>query len=224
MRIRSVSLTVATVGTALVLSAWPVTGARAGGRQDAMMAASDGRLTASQVALKQAMRKLWSDHVFWTREYIVAAIDGTSDAQAAATRLLKNQEDIGAAIAPFYGGEAGDKLTSLLKQHIMIAVDIVTAARANDQPKLQDASAKWKQNANEIAGFLSQANSNWPSQSLTDAMNMHLQTTTREVVDRLQKNYDDDVRAFDAVYEHILHMADVLSDGIIKQFPARFAN
>jgi hypothetical protein len=53
---------------------------------------------------------------------------------------------------------------------------------------------------------------------------MHLQTTTREVVDRLQKNYDDDVRAFDAVYDHILRMSDVLADGIVKQFPARFAN
>ena len=101
---------------------------------------------------------------------------------------------------------------------------MVSAAKANDQAKLQEASARWKQNANEIAAFLSRANSNWPSQALTEAMTMHLETTTREVVARLQKNYDDDVRAFDAIFDHILRMADVLSDGIIKQFPDRFAN
>jgi alkanesulfonate monooxygenase SsuD/methylene tetrahydromethanopterin reductase-like flavin-dependent oxidoreductase (luciferase family) len=123
---------------------------------------------------------------------------------------------------PYYGKEAGDKLTALLRQHILIAVDVVAAAKANDQAKLQQADAKWKQNASDIAAFLGQANSNWPSQALTDAMNMHLATTTREVVDRLQKNYDDDVRAFDAVYDHILHMADVMADGIVKQFPDRF--
>ena len=180
--------------------------------------------TQRPAALREAMRKLWSDHVFWTREYVIAAVDGTSGAQAAAARLLRNQEDIGAAIVPYYGKAAGDKLTSLLKDHIMIAVDLIAAAKVNDQAKFQAADAKWKQNARDIAVFLSQANSNWPSQAMTDAMNMHLATTTREVVDRLQKNYDDDVRAFDAVYDHILHMADVLADGIVKQFPARFAN
>jgi len=178
----------------------------------------------SPAALREAMRKLWSDHVFWTREYVIAAVDGSADAQAAAARLLKNQEDIGAAIVPYYGKGAGDKLTDLLKQHIMIAVDVVAAAKASDQAKFKVADAKWKQNAADIAAFLSQANSNWPSQAMTDAMNMHLATTTREVVARLQKNYDEDVRAFDAVYDHILRMADVLADGIVKQFPARFAN
>jgi hypothetical protein len=54
-------------------------------------------------------------------------------------------------------------------------------------------------------------------------MKKHLSTTTDEVVARLNKNWDADVRAFDAVYDHILHMADALSDGIVKQFPGKFA-
>jgi hypothetical protein len=177
----------------------------------------------SERMLRETMRKLWTDHVVWTREYVVAAVAGTPDADAAAKRLMKNQEDIGNAIATFYGKPAGDKLTSLLKQHISIAVDLVNAAKANNQPVFNEANAKWKQNGSDIANFLAQANPNWPAAAMVDAMNMHLQTTTREVVDLLQKNYDDDVVAFDAVYEHILHMADALSDGIIKQFPDKFA-
>ena len=83
--------------------------------------------------VRLALRKLWSDHVIWTREYIVAAVAGTPDAGDAATRLLKNQEDIGAAVAGFYGQPAGDRLTELLKEHIMIAVDLVAAAKTGDQ-------------------------------------------------------------------------------------------
>ncbi len=181
-------------------------------------------VTPSQVAFRAAMRRLWSDHVFWTREYVIAAVNGTDDAKAAAARLMKNQEDIGAAIAPFYGEEAGNSLTSLLKQHISIAVDVVSAARAKDDQKLKDANARWQRNAMDIADFLSRANGNWPRAALADAMSMHLQTTTREVVDRLRANYTDDVAAFDAVYDHILRMADVLSEGIIEQFPQRFAS
>jgi hypothetical protein len=68
------------------------------------------------------MRKLWTDHVVWTRDYIIAAVGDQPDAKAAATRLMKNQEDIGNAVATFYGAPAGRQLTTLLKEHITIAV------------------------------------------------------------------------------------------------------
>jgi transposase len=163
--------------------------------------------------LRQNMRKLWSDHVFWTRDYIVAAVGDQPDVQAAAARLMKNQEDIGAAVASFYGKAAGDRLTSLLKEHISIATDIIKFAKAGDKTAQQQADARWHR----------KANTNWPRQTLVDMMNTHLSTTTDEVVARLTKNWDADVRAFDKVYAHILTMADALSDGIVKQFPAKFS-
>jgi hypothetical protein len=172
--------------------------------------------------LKQDMRKLWTDHVVWTRDYIVAAAGDQPDAKAAAGRLMKNQEDIGGAVAKFYGAPAGQQLTSLLKQHISIAVDLIKAAKAGDKAAQQQADSKWQQNGVEIADFLSKANPNWPRATLVDMMKKHLATTTDEVVARLTKNWDGDVRAFDAVYDHILHMADALSDGIVKQFPDKF--
>jgi hypothetical protein len=178
---------------------------------------------AAATTLRQDMRKLWTDHVVWTRDYIVAAVGDQPDAQAAAGRLMKNQEDIGGAVANYYGKPAGDKLTALLKEHISIAVDIIKFAKVGDKASQQQADAKWRRNGEEIADFLSKANPNWPRAVLVDMMNKHLSTTTDEVVARLTKNWDADVKAFDAVYDHILVMADALSNGIIKQFPAKFA-
>ena len=172
--------------------------------------------------LHQDMRKLWSDHVIWTREYIVAAIGNQPDATAAANRLMKNQEDIGVAVATYYGKAAGDKLTGLFKEHISIAVDIIKFAKAGDKASQQQADAKWHQNGEAIADFLSKANPNWPRATLVQMMNMHLSTTTDEVVARLTRNWDADVRAFDAVYNHILVMSDALAEGIVKQFPEKF--
>jgi hypothetical protein len=172
--------------------------------------------------LKQDMRKLWTDHVVWTRDYIIAAVGDHPDAQAAAARLMKNQEDIGNAVAKFYGAPAGQQLTTLLKQHITIAVDLIKAAKAGDKASQQQADANWQQNAVDISDFLSKANPNWPKATLTEMMKKHLSTTTDEVVARLTKNWDADVKAYDAVYDHILHMSDALSDGIVKQFPETF--
>ena len=179
--------------------------------------------SAAAAALKQDMRKLWTDHVVWTRDYIVAAVGDQPDAQAAATRLMKNQDDIGGALAKYYGDPAGRQLTSLLKQHISIAVDLIKAAKAGDKAAQQQADTKWQKNGEEIADFLSKANPNWPRATLADMMKKHLSTTTDEVVARLSKKWDDDARAFDAVYDHILHMSDALADGIVKQFPEKFS-
>ena len=178
--------------------------------------------TASAATLRQDMRKLWTDHVVWTRDYIIAAIGDRPEAQAAATRLMKNQDDIGAAIARIYTPAAGQQLTTLLKEHISIAVDLIKAAKAGNKSAQQAADAKWQQNAVAIADFLSKANPHWPRATLVDLMKAHLSTTTNEVVARLNKDWEGDVRAFDAVYEHILMMSDALTDGIVKQFPEKF--
>lgn len=169
--------------------------------------------------LRKGLRKLWADHVIWTREYIVAAVAGTPDAQAAAARLLKNQEDLGAAIVPFYGKEAGDQLTKLLKEHILVAVDVVAAAKAGDNKKLEAADKKWHQNADEIAHFLAAANPHWPEKEMQAMMYEHLKLTTAEAVNRLQKKWDADVKNFDVVFEQIMHMADDIAEGIAQQFP-----
>jgi hypothetical protein len=186
---------------------------------------NDSAKSSEQAAmLKQDMRKLWTDHVVWTRDYIIAAVADAPDAPSALNRLMKNQEDIGSAVAKFYGDPAGKQLTTLLKDHIATAGDVIKAAKAGDKAGQQQADAKWHQNATQIADFLSKANPNWPRATLVDLMNKHLSTTTDEVVARLNKKWDDDVRAFDAVYDHILHMSDAISDGIVKQFPDKFGS
>jgi hypothetical protein len=178
----------------------------------------------AELKLRQDMRKLWSDHVIWTRCYIIASVDGQPDQKAAAARLMKNQEDIGDAIAPFYGKEADEKLTGLLKEHIQIAVDLINAAKAKDDAKVKELDRNWQRNAKDIAAFLSAANPHWPEATLAEMMNTHLTTTTVEVTARLEQKWDRDVKAFDEVYDHILDMADALSDGIVKQFPEKFSS
>jgi hypothetical protein len=104
--------------------------------------------------LRAEMRRLWEEHVTWTRLYIVSAVADLPDKDATAKRLLQNQTDIGNAVKPFYGDAAGDKLTSLLKDHIMIAVEIIDAAKKGDAAKQDAAVKRWQANADDIAVFL----------------------------------------------------------------------
>ena len=172
--------------------------------------------------LKTNMRKLWEDHVTWTRNVICCLVDDLPGTDQAVKRLLKNQDDIGNAIKPVYGEDAGNKLTALLHDHITIAADVVKAARASDNTALDAANKKWFANADDISLFLSKANPNWKSDDMKKMMHDHLKLTTDEAVARIKKDYDADVAAYDKVHEEILAMSDMLSDGIVKQFPGKF--
>jgi hypothetical protein len=61
---------------------------------------------------------------------IVDFAAGLPDLQTAEARLLRNQTDIGNAVKPFYGAAAGNKLTSLLRTHILEAVPVLEARQA----------------------------------------------------------------------------------------------
>lgn len=176
----------------------------------------------TQTDFKLAMRKLWEDHIVWTRNVILNIIDGLDGTDNAVERLLKNQDDIGNAVKPFYGDDAGKKLTELLRSHITIAAELLKAAKVNDQNAFKDANKRWFDNADEIAAFLSGANPNWKKNDMEKMMHDHLTLTTDEATARLKKNFADDVAAYDKVHDEILMMADVLADGIIKQFPEKF--
>jgi len=172
--------------------------------------------------LRTAMRRLWEEHIAYTRNYIISAIAGLPDADSVAQRLLKNQDDIGAAIQPYYGDDAGKKLAALLREHILIAADVVKAAVAGKKDELAAQQKRWTGNGKDIAAFLSGANPNWSRKSLEEMLQAHLDLTTGEVVGRLKKDWAADIKAYDDGHEHMLMFADMLAEGIKKQFPAMF--
>ncbi len=178
----------------------------------------------SKQAFHDDMRKLWEDHVTWTRLFIVSFAADLPDLGATTDRLLANQTDIGDAVKPFYGEDAGDALTSLLRQHILTAADLLAAAKSGDATAFDEAKTRWYANADQIAEFLHGANpSNWPLDQMRSMMRTHLDLTLAEAAHRLQGDYAQDIADYEQVHLEILEMADMLSSGIIRQFPQKFA-
>jgi hypothetical protein len=172
--------------------------------------------------LKLAMRKLWEDHITYTRNFIISALATLPDQQAVTQRLLRNQDDIGDAIKPVYGNAAGTELTRLLRDHILIAADVVMAAKAGDSARLATQQRRWSNNGGELAAFLAGANPYLQRAQLASMLQRHLDLTTGEVVGRLSGNWAADIRSYDAGHEHMLMFSDALTDAIVRQFPNRF--
>jgi hypothetical protein len=180
-------------------------------------------LTQEQVAFHDAMRRLWEDHITWTRLAIISLTTGSPDTDATVGRLLKNQTDIGNAVKPFYGDAAGNALTEELRKHILIAADVIAAAKAGNAAALADAQGRWARNGDDIAALLHSVNPHeWKLDAMKAELSTHLALTTDEVVARLHGDWAADVAAYEKVHNHALHLSDLLSDGLIEQFPKRF--
>ncbi|OCT16238.1 glycosyltransferase [Paenibacillus pectinilyticus] len=204
--------------TMVVSTAWMPTQAHAAGKEPGIAAC----WSPSKVKLQNDLRKLWMDHVLWTRSYIVSALAGLEDQKDVLARLLQNQQDIGNAIKPFYGEAAGNKLADLLREHILLAGSVIDAAKSGNQADLAKYNKEWHRNADDISKFLSGANPNWSMKSQQDMLYTHLQLVTDQVVARLKKDWKADILAYDKNEDHMIMYADMLADGIIKQFPDKF--
>ncbi|WP_160725795.1 glycosyltransferase [Bacillus sp. USDA818B3_A] len=176
----------------------------------------------SVIQLKYPMQRLWIEHAWWTRSYIVSSLAGLKDQKHVLARLLQNQVELGDIIKPYYGEQAGNKLTALLKEHILIAGKIVEAAKAGDKAKVTQFNKDWFRNADQIVTFLASANPNWNKKALTDMFYTHLKLTAAELEDRLKGDWTGDIKTADTNEVHLIHMGDFITDGIVKQFPNRF--
>lgn len=224
---RSIRWVAAVVAASLVVTAVGVAAAasRAPAAHDhTIVAAQANRL--SRDAFRDQVRKLWEDHITWTRLYIVSAAtlpDNLPDIGPTADRLFANQDDIGAAVGAFFGERAGNRLATLLREHIGLAAQAIAAAKVGDNAGLQSALDDWYVNANRIARFLHNLNPDfWPLREMRMHMREHLDLTLEEAVARLHGDYAADIAAYDKVHVQILQMADMLANGIIGRFPERF--
>lgn len=185
-------------------------------------AASAAAPQLKSVTCRNDMRRLFMDHINWTRLYLVAEMEDSNVREATADRLIQNQHDLGNAMKDFYGKEAGDKLTALLKKHVFAAMEFIKSVKAQDWESQEDATNRWNSSADEIAAWFSNANPRWTLTEMKSMWHTHVNLTIHEVTAHMKQHWHEDIAAYDQVQEQILTMADLLSDGIIQQFPDRF--
>jgi hypothetical protein len=181
-------------------------------------------LTPKAVRFHDAMRALWEIHGTYTERAIVDAVAGNPETGAVVARLLQNQVDIGNAVKPFYGKAGGAALTKLLKKHINTAVATVLAAKSGDAAATQKAKAAFYANGRQVASFLHKANPKfWSLPAMQKMMRVHLNQVVALAVDQIKGQYGAAIKLYDTYIHHILvGMADMLSNGIIQQFPSKF--
>jgi hypothetical protein len=180
------------------------------------------RAKTSSQAYHDEWRKLWEDHITWTRVVIMGILDGLPGTNDYIGRLLQNYEDMEAALAPYYGDDA-EVLGDLIKDHLVIAAELLTAAKNGDTAGFEDAKVRWYANAHDIAVQMNAMNPEyWPLEETEQMWVEHLDATLEEATDHLTGNYAGEIAAYDQIHNLALEMADFISNGVMQQFPKQF--
>lgn len=178
----------------------------------------DKRLTPKQLQLMNTLRRLWVEHVMWTRFFIVSTAFNLADLEYVTNRLLRNPDDFADVLRPFYGEEKAAKFNKLLTEHLEIGAQLVNAAKAGDTKTADEQRMKWYDNADEIAAFLSGINPYWSNTAWQTMLYDHLQMTENEAGQILTGQYDASISQYDSIQKEALEMGDYMANGMIKQF------
>lgn len=179
-------------------------------------------MSKAEVDFKSMNRLLWEEHVNWTRMTIISIVNNLPDLQYVQERLLRNATDMGNCLRPFYGDQIADRYAELIKEHLVLAAELVTAAVKGDTKTAAEKEKEWYRNADDIALFLSSINPYLDKEEIRQMFYSHLALTKFEAVSMIEKKYKEDVAIFDEIEAQALGMADAIADGIIKQFPSMF--
>lgn len=181
------------------------------------------QISMAEAELRNHLRMLWEQHVFWTRLTISGIVFDLPDITVTTNRLLRNPKDFEQLLAPLYGPAIASRFSTLFTEHLVIAAQLVKAAKAGNSTAAAEAEKKWYANADQIAAFLGSINPYWSAKDWQTMLHAHLKMTKDESVAFLSKKYADSVTVFDQIEQQALVMADVMAYGIARQFPAQFS-
>ncbi|NLX63308.1 MAG: LysM peptidoglycan-binding domain-containing protein [Clostridiaceae bacterium] len=179
-------------------------------------------ITQAEFNLSNNLRLLWEQHITWTRLAIVSLVFNLPDVELVTQRLLRNPGDFGDALVPFYGAQVAARFSALLRDHLTIAVDLVNAAKAGDNNAAAETERIWYDNARDIAALLADVNPYWSRQEWEEMLFEHLALVKDEAVFMLTDDSQKEIDLYDDMKRNAMRMADVMTDGIVNQFPDRF--
>ncbi|WP_203249205.1 hypothetical protein [Sporosarcina beigongshangi] len=176
----------------------------------------------AEAALRSTMRRLWGEHITWTRATVSSLVFSLPDVSFVMARLLRSAMDLGGTLRPFYGEEVAKRYSQLLTRYITLVGDFINATLVGNVEKAEVIEKNWFRNGTEITLFLSNINPYLTAVEFQEMFDEQLMLIKQGMMSMLGKDLKASVDLFDLMEIGALEMADMLSNAIIKQFPYKF--
>ncbi|HWR21966.1 MAG TPA: hypothetical protein VN366_00685 [Feifaniaceae bacterium] len=184
----------------------------------ATSASSLPRYLLNQVALSNAIRRLWADNSQWTWALIYSILYGQADRNAVVARLQRNADDFASIFSEFYGQQTGELVREYINNDLEGTIRMIEAYKANDVRAVRRAREYLYRNADELSRHLSRVNPYWDMPSLQVMFNEIINLLEYETMLIRDGRPDESIRRHDELMEQAYRLSDDLTYGILKQF------
>ena len=172
--------------------------------------------------LNNQMRRIWLENIFYIKFALLSIIYNLDNKTIAFKNLTQNVMNIQNVFSRYYSPEIAEKFANLIKNHILITLDIFNVIKKNDTKTLTNLESELRANSQEISNFLASINPNFDKNKLNDMLNSHNMNIKNFAVLTKDKKYEQANDLFDKMKNEILMMADMLTNWIIMTFPNKF--
>jgi hypothetical protein len=178
-------------------------------------------------------RTMWTRYSLGMINYSVSSFGGLGSTPSVEKNLAKSAAAIGEFFIPYYGITAGNKIGSLLVVLANNGTKVVDAIK--NKKDITPYMVIWSKQIDELASYLNELNpGQYPLDLLTEQFNNLVKLWAEDFQARYDGNFITDSIALDSILKiavsgipnHVnkgyTSIADILSRGIIAQFPLSF--
>lgn len=174
---------------------------------------------------------LWNDYVWRNRSHIVSCLSDLPDLSANRDWVRVNVEDFVSVMNEYFGKDASDRFRTIMTD---LTADMIQLLDYLKKPPVNfnltsdkfviDMSEKVKQGFSDLYDFLASTNPGvWNSQRLKTLIDQMAEFWVSQLQMRMVKNWNEDLNAVDKTFDMAREIAIIFADGIVKQFPEKFA-
>lgn len=181
-------------------------------------------------------RSLWTRYSLGMINYSVSSFGNMASTPAVERNLNRNAADVGTFFVPYYGITAGTKIGSLLTVILKNGVKVVETIK-NNQTEIEVYKNIWSRQIDELADYLNQLNpGQYPRDLLAEMFTKLTNFWVEDFIARFTNDFAADSVALDNILKvsvtgipnHVnkgySSIADILSRGVIAQFPFSFVD
>jgi hypothetical protein len=160
------------------------------------------------------LRKLFSDNVIYIQDYVISSVAEIDNLEFITKRLEQNCLDIGNLVGLVYGTYNGNRFAELFVDYLSCEITFIDSTIDNKIEQSVSDKLQLHICAIPIVDFLA-AIDDFERSDLRELFFDNIHLTELYVMARIHKNYSDDIKAFDDLYNQTMWVADFLSSVMI---------
>ena len=179
---------------------------------------SMGQFLLNQVALSNAIRRLWVDSNMWVRSLIFSILFDIGDRDVIQAQLRKNADAFATLFEQFYGQQTGQRVRTLFLNYMQSVEAMIQAYKDNDLPAVAVQNENLYRFADDLSQLFANINRYLDKMTLQAMLYELINLTEYEIMHIHTGEFEQSAENYDEIMNQAYRVSDELTYGVLRHF------